>query len=624
MGKMQPKSDAQLLREYAEGGPEAAFSELVHRHTNLVYSAALRQVESPAEAAEIAQCVFIGLAQGAKSLLPRLASEASLAGWLCRSARNLSLNFRRDKFRRHARERHVMEQLVSAADDAPDWERLRLFLDDAMSELDETDYDALVLRFYQNQNFRAVGAAIGFSDDTAQKRVTRALEKLRGLLSKRGIRTTAATLSVVIAANAVRSAPVGLAATISAAVLAGTAVTTSTAVAITKTIAMTTLQKALITVTVAALAGAGIYEARQAARLRDQNQLLMRQQAEQIQKLERERDGALDRLATLSKKVTLRLPAPALPLVAQTNVVATTDLPSTNLYSRFKEKMPKLTRTQVESYLQTNGRTASSLLAGYRTSRDKELLKEAMQKFPNDPQVAYEAAFDPDLSPAEKRQWLNTFEQSSPDNATANYLSALNYFNAGQIDQGIQELTAASGKQFQDYTLDRWRNDEEAYLSAGYSPAESGYISTFDLTLPQLAQVKQLGQDLVDLSSAYGKSGDQASAQAALQMALNLGQRYVSSSAGEAVIDQVVGIAVERMALASMNPNSPYGDTGRTVQDQLNQLTQQRVALRSLVQQVDGILPTVSDQDWVNYTDRWMVFGEAAANQWLVEKYGQK
>jgi hypothetical protein len=48
-----------------------------------------------------------------------------------------------------------------------------------------------------------------------------------------------------------------------------------------------------------------------------------------------------------------------------------------------------------------------------------------------------------------------TLTNSVPDNALANYLSALNYFNAGQIDQGVQEMTVASNKPFQDYTLDR-------------------------------------------------------------------------------------------------------------------------------------------------------------------------
>ena len=104
-----------------------------------------------------------------------------------------------------------------------------------------------------------------------------------------------------------------------------------------------------------------------------------------------------------------------------------------------------MTAGQVEAYLKANGRKASSLLAAYRTSGDPALLKEAMEKYPNDPQVAFEAAFDKDLSPEQQRQWLNTFKQAAPDNALANYLSARDYFKAGQMDQAVQELAAASG-----------------------------------------------------------------------------------------------------------------------------------------------------------------------------------
>ena len=175
---MQPQSDVWLLREYAEHGKESAFAELTARHTNLVYSAALRQVDSPDLAAEVAQQAFIGLARGAQALSRKLAEDASLAGWLCRSARNLSLNLRRDEFRRHSRERQAMALHDPTPEASPDWEQLRPLLDEAMAELNETDYDAIVLRFYRQQDLRSVGRALGLSDDAAQKRVSRAVERL--------------------------------------------------------------------------------------------------------------------------------------------------------------------------------------------------------------------------------------------------------------------------------------------------------------------------------------------------------------------------------------------------------------------------------------------------------------
>jgi RNA polymerase sigma factor (sigma-70 family) len=299
MGEMQNESDAQLLRAYAERGAEAAFAELVQRHTDLVYSAAWRQVESPDIAREIAQGVFISLARGARDIAPRLTEEASLAGWLCRSARNQSLNHRRDEFRRQTRERHAMEQFISSPNDAPDWEQLRRVLDDAMAQLDEADYDAVVLRFFQNRDFRALGAAIGVSDDTAQKRVVRALEKLRELLAQRGIRTTAGALGIAITANAVTAAPVGLAATIaSAATIAGT--TTAT------TIIMTTLQKIAVTAALTVTIGSGLFAAKKAHDAQKEVRTLQAQQtplAEQVQQLQNERARATNTISWLKQEL---------------------------------------------------------------------------------------------------------------------------------------------------------------------------------------------------------------------------------------------------------------------------------------------------------------------------------
>src|SRR5207247_9093388 len=129
------------------------------------------------------------------------------------------------------------------------------------------------LRFYEGRNLREVGAALGASEDAAEKRVNRAVEKLRTFFAKRGVTASSAAVGVVLGANAVQAAPVGLAAAIStAAALAGPGLATTVTATAAKAIAMTTMQKTLITATLAVAFGTGIYEARQASRLRDENQ----------------------------------------------------------------------------------------------------------------------------------------------------------------------------------------------------------------------------------------------------------------------------------------------------------------------------------------------------------------
>jgi len=153
---MQTKTDAQLLREYATGS-ETAFGELVSRHTDLVYSAALRQVIDPDFAWDVSQSVFTDLGRKAKSL----SGNIVLAGWLYRSTRFAALTFLRNERRRQNRERQAVQLLDPPGESSPDWDRIRPVLDEAMANLGDADRDALVLRFFNKEDFRAVGVALG-------------------------------------------------------------------------------------------------------------------------------------------------------------------------------------------------------------------------------------------------------------------------------------------------------------------------------------------------------------------------------------------------------------------------------------------------------------------------------
>lgn len=299
---MNQQTDAQLLRAYAEDRSEAAFSELARRHVDFTYSAAVRMVRDTHLAEDVTQGVFVALANNATQLLER----PVLSGWLHRTAQNIAAQTVRTIERRRKREQEAatMNELLAPESEAS-WEGVSPHLDAALGELNDADRDALLLRYFEKKSAQEMAGILGISDEAAQKRVTRAVERLREYFSKRNVTIGASGLAVLLSANAVQSAPAGLAAAISAAaLLTGTAATTSTttAIAVSKIIIMTTLQKALITVTLAALAGAGIYEARQAAQLRQQNQTLQQQQAplaRQNQELRGRLEEATNRLAGL-------------------------------------------------------------------------------------------------------------------------------------------------------------------------------------------------------------------------------------------------------------------------------------------------------------------------------------
>jgi RNA polymerase sigma factor (sigma-70 family) len=269
---MQP--DNELLRQYARAGSEVAFTELVKRHVNLVYSAALRQVGSDAHLAhDVAQNVFTDLARKASSLCQR----ESLSGWLYTSTYFAAAKIVRTETRRREREEQFMREPARDIAAEADWEKLRPILDAAMHGLKDSEREAVLLRYFENRPFAEVGAKLGVNENTARMRVERALEKLRGLLAKRAI-TTTATLASVISANAIQVAPSMLAVTLTNTSLAAAGAGTS--FALFKFMTLTQLKFGLSALVAAGVTTALVVQHQTQTRLREENESLTQQLAQ--------------------------------------------------------------------------------------------------------------------------------------------------------------------------------------------------------------------------------------------------------------------------------------------------------------------------------------------------------
>ena len=273
-------NDYELLRRYAETGNESAFTELVQRYVDLVYSAAVRQVGGDAPLAQdVTQSVFIDLARKAGSISARTV----LTGWLYTSTRYAAAKAVRAEQRRHAREQeaYAMQQLSSTPAPLEAWDQLRPMLDEAMHELNERDRNAILLRYFEGRQLAEVGAKLGLSEDAARMRVGRALEKLRGRLAGRGVASTAAVLAALLASQTVTAAPAGLAVNIAGTALASASAGAGSTLTILKLITMTKLKIGLISaLVVAGVATPLIIQRQTQVSLREENQAL-RQQTEE-------------------------------------------------------------------------------------------------------------------------------------------------------------------------------------------------------------------------------------------------------------------------------------------------------------------------------------------------------
>jgi RNA polymerase sigma factor (sigma-70 family) len=207
---MMTDDSKSLLRDFSRNRSEDAFRALVRQHSPVVYGTALRRLGgNRAAAQDVTQEVFTLLARKAHRL-----ESMILGGWLYRQTCRRAANHARTESRRKQRESLAMESLANST--SPDVaESLAEELDDALLALPEKDRDALILRFFEDKEFKSLGITLGLSEEAARKRVTRALERLTGNLKRKGIAVGSVSLGTAMQGFGATSVPAAVMAVVS-------------------------------------------------------------------------------------------------------------------------------------------------------------------------------------------------------------------------------------------------------------------------------------------------------------------------------------------------------------------------------------------------------------------------
>jgi RNA polymerase sigma factor (sigma-70 family) len=205
--------DRELLAEFASSGSQDAFAELVRRNTDLVYSAARRQLRDAHLAEDVTQAVFILLAKKAGSV------QGPPAGWLFKTTHYACRNAQKLASRRayHEKRAAIMKAETSSSEEENNWQQISAEVDQAMSRLSPVDRDVIVLRYLKSLSLADVGRFLGIKEDAARKRVDRAVGRLREILAAQGVACAETSLADQMSQHAVQAAPPALAAAIIAA-----------------------------------------------------------------------------------------------------------------------------------------------------------------------------------------------------------------------------------------------------------------------------------------------------------------------------------------------------------------------------------------------------------------------
>jgi RNA polymerase sigma factor (sigma-70 family) len=206
-------SDVQLLEAWVKHQRQADFTEIVRRHLALVQGTARRQLDQNSSE-DIAQQVFAILARKASSL----SGLRSLGAWL----HQVTLLECRRAVRGRIRERRNQEaamydlKMTDARD--PLAEALP-YLDAAIAGLSASDRDLILLRYSEGLTFSQAAKRTGRKEAALRQQASRALEKLSGILRRRGVCVPAATLTTGLGLHLAGSSTASAALVVSAAAL---------------------------------------------------------------------------------------------------------------------------------------------------------------------------------------------------------------------------------------------------------------------------------------------------------------------------------------------------------------------------------------------------------------------
>jgi RNA polymerase sigma factor (sigma-70 family) len=192
-------SDTQLLERFAARRDEAAFTVLVRRHGPLVLGVCRRVLRDWHLAQDCFQVTFLLLARKADSL----GRPEALGPWLYGVATRTARKARSQAARRRLKESQVAAVEAVRDPDDREWRDLRPVLDESVHALPEKYRVPFVLHYLQGVTVTEVARRLNCPRGSIATRLSRARERLRARLVRRGLTLSAGCVLMALSESAV-------------------------------------------------------------------------------------------------------------------------------------------------------------------------------------------------------------------------------------------------------------------------------------------------------------------------------------------------------------------------------------------------------------------------------------
>ena len=278
-------------------------------------------------------------------------------------------------------------------------------------------------------------------------------------------------------------------------------------------------------------------------------------------------------------------------------------------------------------WLESRGRDAASLVAMWDVTGDEALLLEAAEKFPNDPRVCLGMIQHAGKDGKAALPWIERLIAAEPDNPNGHYLkvSALMQLKDGAGALVALRAAVAFEGTLDDHLRDRILTVREAALASGAGIRDASHLALVaplsHTTAHQtfLGTMRVLRAEIVEAKVSNDK--DRLLEIAGLGMAV---ATQATDSSSRSVLEELIAATVEKDVLLELPGDTDFGNTGKSVSQQMEDLEQRRRGMQEFLKQSEvagSILHNASDAVNAEYTDRFLLHGERAAQTWLLEQF---
>lgn len=269
------------------------------------------------------------------------------------------------------------------------------------------------------------------------------------------------------------------------------------------------------------------------------------------------------------------------------------------------------TQVEVDDFLLQHGRTESNLIAANVLMPDAGYLEEALKLFPGSPAILV-TALTQELPPENAIELAETLAFLEPDNALNHYLHGEALLAGGDVDTAMVALSnGASSSSFETTVSQQVEGLTAFHEFRGASPdvalIQSSYSDVSKLGCVSFIYLQKM-RELADALTTFDSQDERV-----VSVGVALGNHLSQGENSHSLLDQLVGIHIEKQFLESQAPetfnlflNQTHGELLRDIEKQSNHL-------KKIIKDVGIDMNKMTTEEGVNYIKITMEKGEEAA-----------